>query len=657
MSSLWLRRALLLVVCLLLGWVGLYLFGSAGRRPQKEQRSTEVSDGLDAEVIARGEGFDVGVYDGEELVFLLSGETVTSDSENRITLQGVHLEVTRDGRPYKIWSDSATFRETTKEAILEGNVRVEGPDGLRVETEKISLLDKGKRLQSQSPVAFAWGEGVLGRAQRLRSDFSSRVHLLTGQVLIRRSSPEGSDEPDLEIRASKISLDREGQLLRADGKAEILYGDSLLIARRLSAHLSEDGKKIRFLHASWNVSARFVVPGELGELTKIVEANGRSLSVLMEDSGKHPEEVELEGETHLPGVLRVSDETGQETTIEATYLSADFRAGVPSLVETWGGVSIREGFSFDRSVIVRMACADLVDATFQADGQLGEMHLERNVYYHEGGMQILGSEAKVEQGGKKVKVKGEPAKVISARAELNAPIFAYTETSGVLRAEGGVQGILRQLDQGGLDKTPLGRGQGPLFIESREAFLERNNSFSFREQVRAWRDDALLTADQLRGNPDKGELSAAGSVRTVWSGPRRDDREDQGPVDVTADRLSYRRDEDLLVYTGNVVAVQEERRLSCDESKLRLRSEESGSSVEWMECIGDTKFSDPATGREASADRVLYRPSDKIVELFGTPAKWSDSQGRKMEGQRMIYDMVTGAVRVRSEVSSPGPGE
>ncbi len=655
MRSVWLRRALLLVTFLLVGWVALYLFGSAGR-PKSEERSTALSDALDEEIVARGEGFDVGVYDGDELVFLLSGETVTSDSENRISLQGVHLEVTREGRPYKIWSEAATFREGAKEAILEGNVRVEGPDGLQVETEKISLLNKGRLLESQSPVAFAWGEGVLGRAQRLRSDFSSRVHLLSGQVLIRRSAPEGSDEADLEVRASKISLDREGQLLRADGMAEIRYGESLLTARRLSAHLSKDGKKIRFIHANWNVSARFVVPGEGGRLTKIIRAKGRSLSVLMEGSGKHPEEVELEGAAHRPGVLRVADETGQETTIEARYLSADFRDGLPSLVETWGGVSIREGFSFDPEVTVRMACADVVDATFQSEGRLSEMQMRGNVYYHEGGMQILGAEAKVEQGGKKVKVSGEPAKVSTARAELSAPTLVYTESSGVLRAEGGVHGLLRQLDQGRLDETPLGRGEGPLFIESAEAFLEKGNSFSFREQVRAWRDEALLTADQIRGDPEKGELSASGSVRTVWNVPEQEDGEGQGPIDVTADRLAYRQEENLLVYSGEVVVVQDGRRMSCDEAQLKLRSEDSGSSVDWMDCSGETKFSDPATGREALADRVLYRPSAKIVELFGSPAKWSDSQGHKMEGQHMIYDMATGAVRVRSEVSSPGPG-
>jgi len=134
--------------------------------------------------------------------------------------------------------------QAEKEAVLEGNVRLVGPDGLEIETEKIALLDKGKRLQSKSPVAFAWGEGVLGKAQRLKSDFSTRVHHLTGQVLIRRNPEEGTSELPLEIRAGKISLDREGQLLRADGIAEIDYGPSRIVARRFSAHLSKEGARL-----------------------------------------------------------------------------------------------------------------------------------------------------------------------------------------------------------------------------------------------------------------------------------------------------------------------------------------------------------------------------------------------------------------------------
>ena len=96
--------------------------------------------------------------------------------------------------------------------------------------------------------------------------------------------------------------------------------------------------------------------------------------------------------------------------------------------------------------------------------------------------------------------------------------------------------------------------------------------------------------------------------------------------------------------------------MSCDEAQLSLREEGEGSSVEWMECIGNTVFTDPTTKRQAEAERALYRPNDDVVELFGSPAKFSDAQVHRMEGRRMIYDLATGAVRIQSEVSSPGPG-
>ena len=65
--------------------------------------------------------------------------------------------------------------------------------------------------------------------------------------------------------------------------------------------------------------------------------------------------------------------------------------------------------------------------------------------------------------------------------------------------------------------TPLSKGEGPVHVESQEAFWRQQpSSFLFRGDVRAWRGENLLLAPELRGDREADQLVATGGVKTLW---------------------------------------------------------------------------------------------------------------------------------------------
>ena len=176
---------------------------------------------------------------------------------------------------------------------------------------------------------------------------------------------------------------------------------------------------------------------------------------------------------------------------------------------------------------------------------------------------------------------GQPVRSQSDRGELLAPKLTYERTHGVLHAEGGVRALARDAGDVGLDGTPLAGGEGPVRVESTEAFWRDDpRSALFRGEVRAWRGENLLLADVLRADQGARDqtLTASGGVRTVWIPTRAEPaprRRRTRPLRACrwrspATRLTYRKPGDLLIYEGNVRAEQGKQALQCDRLEVQL---------------------------------------------------------------------------------------
>jgi lipopolysaccharide transport protein LptA len=246
---------------------------------------------------------------------------------------------------------------------------------------------------------------------------------------------------------------------------------------------------------------------------------------------------------------------------------------------------------------------------------------------------------------------------------MEAPRLRYTRADGLVHGTGGVRARLDEADESALGGSPLARGDGPVWVEAEEgSFREQPRAFSFQGKVRAWRGDDLLVANELRGDEPEDRLVATGAVRTLWV-PEEDGAEEGdpagagAPLEVRSRELVYRKSARLLVYTGEVVARQEERTLACREMEVEL-AEEGG--VAELRCAGDARVEDPLEGRTLRGERLRYRPDERVVEVTaaeGEKVRMRDREGNVIEGARMTYDVETGRVQVfgRAGETAPAP--
>jgi lipopolysaccharide transport protein LptA len=257
---------------------------------------------------------------------------------------------------------------------------------------------------------------------------------------------------------------------------------------------------------------------------------------------------------------------------------------------------------------------------------------------------------------------GERVTLSGDRGDLAAPRVVWETRAGVARASGGVQATLAAAD-GAFAGTPLGGGGGgPVRVESAEAeWRQADGSFLFRGQVRAWRGEDLLRAEELRGEPASGTLDAGGRVKTVWTRREPEGAPDpepaapaREPLEVAAERLHYVRETGRLTYSGGVVVRQGTLTLTCAEVEVELDAQER---ARRMTCGGGVALKDPAAGREVTGERAAYDLEAGALTVFGHPVVLVDRERGRAEGGQLVYDLESRSVRLLAAAADGSGGD
>ena len=115
--------------------------------------------------------------------------------------------------------------------------------------------------------------------------------------------------------------------------------------------------------------------------------------------------------------------------------------------------------------------------------------------------------------------------------------------------------------------------------------------------------------------------------------------------------MVFDRAENLLIYTGQVRAVQLKRSLRCEEIRLFL-ADEGG--FDRMICEGSVYLQDGESGNSVRGDTATYRPGARTVEVEGAPVILQDPDGLQMQGKTLVYDFETATAQLKS---APTPTE
>jgi len=610
--------------------------GPAAEKPAAQKGAEDALSRAQSSATVLSEGFDYEQQVEGKPVFRLQGDRFTTDREGKVALDGVHLTLYREGEPYSVESRRADYDPATQDAQLEGNVRLSGGDGWEVRGPRIDLAGGGKVVVSRGPhVEFRRGEGLSGSARRLRFDLEERNLELKGDVVVAARSEDGPDRA-MNLAAETVHWPADGRSFDAGGGVRLTSNGDDIRARRLEAALGEGGASIEnaTLRGSVTGTLRSAEQGSLdleSDRAEIAFADGSPSSVVLS--------------TDTPKKLsRLVFASGDEPrrTLLAPSVSLELVDGKPSAASADGGVEMRERAPGGERRKVR---ARALDIRFDAAGELAVAHLRDEVVMESSDWTITGREATVEEGGKRTRIVGAPARARGPRGDLRAPELIIADAGTGLEATGGVHATFEPgqnaLPQG--DENERGR---PIDVDAAAAsFVDSPRSYSFRENVQAAQGDSLLFADELTG--DESTLSATGSVRTLWTDRSAAEGNGQPVVTtITASRLDYRKEEGTALYAGSARARQERLDLFADEIRVELDAQQR---ARRLLASGQTRIVDRVSGRTVSGATADYDLATGQALVEGEPAEISERGGVTLRGRRALFDRDSGSARLVSE--------
>ncbi|HEX5718092.1 MAG TPA: LPS export ABC transporter periplasmic protein LptC [Thermoanaerobaculia bacterium] len=654
-----LRYLLLLVMVVLVGSLaGLFIFGRIGKDPMRRQAEEGEASKAGEGTALIGEDFDYTFTERERPIFRIRGDSIRADQGGTIFLDGVGLTLYDEvGRAYHVESKQASFNRESNEGRLQGNVILKGPDGLMLRTAQLHINEKGKVLVSPKPVVIRYAEMYVAKADKMRVNLNDEMFVLAGHS--RVDSLPGAEVP-MNLMADRTVYERKQRLLRVEGNASLRRGQELVRARRMSANLTEDESGLTFVRAQWNVGGRLSGSDD-SPTASIVRFTGRDLAVVFQPGSENQaRKVELSGGENAKAMIETvgAGAAGVTRTLTALRVEGQLAQGVLTQADAFGGVELRETTRGAGQREVRRATGLRADAAFRPDGQLASVNLHNEVTFRDATTRATGDRASLDLDSGRGEFFGDPVEAVSERGKMTAPRILYNVENQILNATGGVRAVMEQASDSELAGTPLGEGEGPVHVESREAFWRKEpQSFLFRGDVRAWRGENLMLTTELKGDQAEDRLTAAGGVKTLWipvdkAAPGQP-KAKRAPVEVVAQEMVYLEGGDLLTYTGSVRVVQEGKTLTCDRLDVELTEENR---AKMMTCNGDAHLNDPKEGRQIAGQKAVYDLAAKRMEITGDKVTMKDREGNQVQGRRVIYSVDDGKVEVKGkDPAAPTP--
>ena len=685
-SVLWARRILLaLTVAVLAGIAALYVLGRAQRSTGFLAPEEEASKAEGAVLRIQGKGFDIDLTEGGRRLASVSASRLVSRREDTYFLEGVAIEAEReDGAVYRISSREATYNVKANTADLQGDVRIEGPNGMSLSTEGLQLRRHGRTVLSTSPVSFGLGPDYLGSARQLDANLRKDEFVLAGDVQVRSIAGLA---PAVALDSERAAYDRKARILRTEGDVDLRHGEDRVQARRLTVHLAEDERTILFAQGFWDVHALVHQVSDDGVPHRL-SAEAHELTVELDDRGR-PQRMELTSGPHPMTWVQIADATGLVRTFEAGFIDGRFAQGRLSRLDGNENVRLTETLELDPQPLLRRLCGDDLLATLDAGGAVDAFSIEGNVDYAEPWSQAQTRSMVRDRRTGEVVLEGAGTWMARQGVRLESPRIVVDPETSELQATGGVRTDMEQ--QAGFSLGVGAEGQDePVHVVSDEASYHPVEGFHFLRDVRAWQGRNYMLARTLGGTGER--VTAEGSVKTVWhdaalsnasqpgeeeeaeqaggeraegspeagaageegSGARRSplaareraDAEDAAqPLEVFAQQLVWENASGFVEYQGAARAQQGRRTMRCANIRVHLDDENE---VEMMECDGPVQIEDPVGGNKVYGDAAEYRPGSDTVLVLGDPVRLVEKTGAQFEGKAMRYDFTSGRAELDS---------
>lgn len=551
------------------------------------------------------------------------------------TLEDVHLTIYREnGEAYELVAPQAQFRPETKEAEAVGGVRITASDGVEIETASINF--DGSRLVNRIPVRFRVDHWQ-GRAGAVDLNVASEHLRLFDSIEAERTLP---GEPPLTLRASTADFDRVSNDAVFRGEVTIERAGDVLTSETITARVEEKARSLTGLEGccgvTFHLGAGSPIAGRAQAGATVVRGErfftdvgpaGQIRAIFIEGG-------ERTASTVMAGPPRRTLRSDQFRVVldsdGVSELNASGRARLEESGETARSISgarMTAHFDPERHAVTSAVIEgnlEYRDAQNRATAQRGTFDFlsERVVL-----AAVPGSLPAIESDGQK----------------LTAQSIEIHPRTGVLTATGFVK-VRFVNEKGGssLDSSGLfPESQSPVYVNADRLVLQqKEQSAQFSGNVRAWQDENILLASEMRLDQSGSSLVARKGVRAVLYNAGDENR--TSPVQASAETLTARRDAREAVLEGEVRIEDQGRVLEAERATFHF---DAAQKLERVEATGQIQVTERASGRTGSGSRLRYLVPKEKIHLEGSPATVTDARGT-VKGSEIVFDLTRNHVEI-----------
>jgi lipopolysaccharide export system protein LptA len=606
------------------------------RTPLTEVDSGDVVSGRGDRAIGVYTGFEYVERVAGKLIFELMSKRTLGLSSGWHEIEGVRLQFYRDGEPGPILiSDGASFNIQTRDARLEGGVRIELPSGAVLTTDAGRFEASSRRFTANSDVYFYSGASF-GRARNAAYDLERDEIILSEGVSLTADDGTTLTAPSAVYRRSMQTI-----VFGEGGRVQL--DQSMIRAPRITVTLEENDGPPRRVELNGGVEAN--VSGMSGGGS--VDAWMERAVAIRDGLGRW----QLTATTSGPWVsVRFH---GGEGYFERTLNTWILRAAVTSE----GIVNARA----EKGVCIHEIPIDGPPRWGEAreariwfsEGQATDVELLKDVRLSGGELEGRGFRARLSPQAGLTMLHGDPTGpervlLLSERGRVSCDQAQIFNEDGRAEARGNVQGSIA-------DVSIMGDGNGDQSDPAHFAaeILEVTGEgavYHLRENSRLWQGHRLLLADDVVYDRDRNSVRAAGHVRTTLPASQLElEGNPEEDVVVVARSLDYSESSGAAIYRGNVRYSDPKHTLSAAELTVFF---DANNDVTAVEAVGTVELVELETGRRMTGQRARREVNLQTVTLTGSPVRLSDNAGNVVSGESLTWNQADGTVAVAGDTET-----
>jgi lipopolysaccharide export system protein LptA len=496
--------------------------------------------------------------------------------------------------------DLKNFHATGRARVKEKDALIESSSFVYDKKEDIFRTDQGVVFSSNKLKAKSRTMTYRRRAQTLEFEGDLAIEVLA----------KGETGLPLSVFGDKFLYMRKTKIGRVDGNVRMSHGKSRGTADALTFRLTPDEQEVNYLVFQGTAKV---------ELFKETAKDAA-------DSGQQVEADEIRL-VSFPDESKVS----RLSATGACSLTLSVSAGATDKVL---GRSV--GLVFDRA-------GDLTD--FSASGEARVDLADRS-----GGdeRRVWGDKITYHKKADVLKTVGTdkiPARIDSARTEVEAGWITVNQESGNMQSSGAVKLVLKP----GKDDKAVGffSKDKPVFITCKDlVYTKGNKKFLFKEDVRIWQDKTVVLAKEFEILEHSEKVFGRGGVKASFTRKPKDKPVEE-PLALGADEMSYVPKGKTIKFAGGSFLNTNTMTLTSADLSVRLKEEGN----EMVRILAKGKVLIIQETKEGRGEEANYDLLADTVVLTGNSVLVDKEKG-VIEGDKLTFYLGDGKILIENKERS-----